>query len=183
MTLDLTRDYRATVYTSCGDFKIDLLEHRAPIAVNNFIFLSKEGFYDGLTWHEIGQNFIIQTGDPNGANGVSPDGPGYAIKDELPGSNDSYTYGVVGMANTGARDTSGSQFFVVVYDYAGAVGGTPSMLEIDPRYTVFGRVLPRFYGSIENIARQPAVMPTEGATRLARPSPPIFVERIEIEEG
>lgn len=169
-------DYQALIHTPCGDMKVDLLEKSAPIAVNNFVFLAREGFYDGLPWHQIVYDFIIQTGDPNGHNAVPPDGPGYTIRDEPPRSADVYTYGTVGMANKGRAGTSGSQFFIVVHDYSGAVEGDPDPLAIRPRYTIFGHVRPRFYGSVETIARLGA----SGSGAELAAEPVVYVERVEI---
>lgn len=181
MQLRRTVDYWAIIRTSCGDFRADLLEDRAPIAVNNFVFLAKRGFYDGLEWHQIEYDFLIQTGDPNGINGVAPDGPGYSIADEAPSSNRAYTFGTLGFAKSNSDGTAGSQFFVVVHDLRGALKGKPAPLEIEARYAIFGRVGGRFYGSLENIARQP-VLGGSDPIESAQPKVPIFVESIRIIE-
>lgn len=110
--LDQEVDYGAVITTSCGDIALDLLEDDAPRTVNNFVFLAREGFYDGLTFHRIEQNSIIQGGDPEG---TGRGGPGYTIPDEFPKSPEEYVFGTVGMANEGPG-TAGSQFFVVVHD-------------------------------------------------------------------
>lgn len=169
----------ALIHTSCGDIKLDLWEKTAPRAVSNFLFLAREDFYDGLTFHQVVVDFIVQAGDPNGLDGNPPDGPGYTLKDELPRSNQDYTHGVLGMANTGESNSSGSQFLIVVHDYEGAQRGDPKSLRIRPHYTVFGRVLPSFYGSVESIARQV----THGGTdevESVKPILPIYIEDIEI---
>lgn len=85
-------DYRAVMTTSCGDVAIDLLEDKAPVTVNNFVFLAREGYFDGLTFHRIEPSFVIQGGDPNGKNGQPPDGPGYEIPDELWAKPKKYVY-------------------------------------------------------------------------------------------
>lgn len=177
--LDTTVDYRAVIQTSCGDIKVDLLEDTAPLGVANFIFLAEEGFYDGLIWHHVQFDSIIQTGDPNGQNGLEPDDPGYLIQDELPESNDAYTYGAVGYANTGRPDTSGSQFFIVVHDLVGATRGQGRALELDRGYTVFARVLEKSFPVTETIARQRTVSggdPVESVKPVVR----IYIEAIEI---
>ena len=110
--LDRRVDYSALVTTSCGEIVFDLLEDEAPRTVNNFVFLAREGFYDGLTFHRVEQNSIIQGGDPEG---TGRGGPGYTIPDEFPDSPDEYVFGAVGMANEGPG-TAGSQFFIVVHD-------------------------------------------------------------------
>lgn len=179
MRLSSNSDYLAVVHTSCGDIKLNLLERQAPRAVNNFIFLARQGFYNGLTWHQVIPDFIIQTGDPNGQNGSPPDGPGYTIADEIPRSPDAYTYGAVGFANTGQPDTAGSQFFIVVHDYERALEDRGRALAIRNRYTIFGRVLPAFFGSVEHIARQPRVGGNDPVESV-KPAAPIYVERVEI---
>lgn len=80
MQLQDGADYQATIKTNYGDFTIDLYEDSAPVTVNNFVFLSNEGFYDGLTFHRVVEDFVIQGGDPSG-DGTG--GPGYSFKDEI----------------------------------------------------------------------------------------------------
>lgn len=173
-------DYRATIYTSCGDFKVDLLEKTAPHAVNNFVFLAQQGFYNGLTWHQVTPNFIIQTGDPNAKNGAPPDDAGYTIPDDaLPSHKDAYSYGTLAMANRGEAGSGGSQFFVVVHDLQSALKGSPNALQIEPRYPVFGRVGKKFFGSLENIAQQSTVGGNDAAT-ASSPVNPIYVEMVQI---
>ena len=118
----------AKIETSCGDFTIALDTKRAPKTANSFAFLSEEGFYDGLTFHRIVPEFVIQGGDPLG-NGTG--GPGYSV-DEKPPANLAYTKGVVAMAKTSAEPPgrSGSQFYVVT----GADAGLP------PEYALVGKV-------------------------------------------
>jgi len=99
----------ATIATSCGEFVIELNTSDAPATANSFVFLAREGFYDGQVIHRIAENFVFQTGDPQ-ANGTG--GPGYIIDDEFPEDGFVYEEGVVAMASRGARST-GSQFFVV----------------------------------------------------------------------
>ncbi|MGI8519157.1 MAG: peptidylprolyl isomerase [Actinomycetota bacterium] len=108
------------------------LEEQAPITVNNFVFLAREGSFDGLVWHRVVQRFVIQTGDPDGLNGHAPDDAGYSIPDELAGTEGrDYVFGVVAMANTGQPGTGGRQFFIVVQP-EGSAG-------LDPLYTIFGQ--------------------------------------------
>ena len=106
--IDPKATYRAAVTTSEGEFTIELDQKRAPKTVNSFVFLSRKGFYDGLTFHRVIPGFIVQGGDPK-ANGTG--GPGYVIPDEL-STNASFKIGTVAMANSGANQ-NGSQFFVV----------------------------------------------------------------------
>jgi cyclophilin family peptidyl-prolyl cis-trans isomerase len=107
MTIDTSKKYTATIDTSCGKIVIDLDAKGAPKTVNNFVFLANKHFYDGLTWHRVVKDFVIQGGDPQG-NGSG--GPGYSFEDELP--KDGYKLGSVAMANSGPN-TNGSQFFIV----------------------------------------------------------------------
>jgi cyclophilin family peptidyl-prolyl cis-trans isomerase len=107
MTIDTSKKYTATIDTSCGKIVIDLDAKGAPKTVNNFVFLANKHFYDGLTWHRVVKDFVIQGGDPQG-NGSG--GPGYTFEDELP--KDGYKLGSVAMANSGPN-TNGSQFFIV----------------------------------------------------------------------
>ncbi|MCS7458629.1 peptidylprolyl isomerase [Paenibacillus doosanensis] len=128
MTIDETKTYEATVHTNKGDFTIELFPHEAPVTVNNFVFLSREGYYNDVTFHRIVQSFMIQTGDPTG---TGAGGPGYKFKDEL-NSPFRYEPGVVAMANSGP-DTNGSQFFI-------CTGPDSDYLNQMPNYTIFGRV-------------------------------------------
>ena len=103
----------ASIITSCGEIVLELNNSGAPETVNSFVFLSREGFYDGQVIHRIAENYVFQAGDPE-ADGTG--GPGYFIDDEPPTDPDFvYEPGVVAMANRGARST-GSQFFVVTGD-------------------------------------------------------------------
>lgn len=107
LEIDPDVTYTATLDTSCGEIVIELDAEAAPVAANNFIFLARQGYYDGLTFHRAVPGFVIQGGDPFG-NGTG--GPGYQFADELP--EDGYPKGTVAMANSGP-DTNGSQFFIV----------------------------------------------------------------------
>jgi cyclophilin family peptidyl-prolyl cis-trans isomerase len=166
-------DYRAVIETSCGRIELDLLEERSPETVNNFVFLARDGYYDGLTWHRVIRDFVIQTGDPDGINGHAPDGPGYTIPDEFAGLDGAdYVFGAVAMANTGQPDTGGSQFFIVVQP-EGPAG-------LDPLYSLFGRVT----GSRQTLLEIAAKPTTEGndPARMDEPVVPIHIESIEIVE-
>lgn len=181
MRLRPRTNYLALIRTSCGNFRIDLLEETAPETVNNFVFLARKGFYDGLTWHEVSADFIIQAGDPNGDNGVEPDGPGYFIRDELPSDADSYVYGAVGMANAGRPDSAGSQFFVIVHDFPGAAEGKPKPLKIDVEYSIFGQVPSKYFGVLEAIARQDVQGGSDPVESL-RPVRPVYLLDVRIVE-
>ena len=152
----------AVVETSCGTFDIALDSQRAPKTVNSFVFLSEEGFYDGLDFHRVVPGFVIQGGDPLG-NGTG--GPGYSV-DEKPPANLAYTKGVVAMAKSGAEPPgrSGSQFFVVVGPDAG----------LPPEYALVGKVSEGM-DVVERIA--------ELGTPSEKPKQTVLIEQIEIERG
>jgi cyclophilin family peptidyl-prolyl cis-trans isomerase len=127
MTIDPKKSYDATITTSKGDIVVHLLAGSAPVTVNNFVFLARDGFYDGVTSHRVIPGFMAQTGDPT-ASGAG--GPGYTWNDEesaLRLKHDSE--GTLSMANAG-RNTNGSQFFITY-------GPTP---HLDGKHAVFGRV-------------------------------------------
>jgi cyclophilin family peptidyl-prolyl cis-trans isomerase len=127
MAIDPAKSYQAAIETSKGSFTIDLFAKDAPVTVNNFLFLAKQHFYDGIIFHRVIKDFMIQTGDPTG---TGSGGPGYAIKDELHGPH-KYEQGIVAMANAGP-DTGGSQFFVC--------SGSCDHLNQIPNYAIFGKV-------------------------------------------
>ncbi|MFN8034619.1 MAG: peptidylprolyl isomerase [Acidimicrobiia bacterium] len=110
MTLDKTKTYRASIKTSEGDMEVALDAKNAPIGVNNFVFLARNHFYDGLTFHRVVKDFMIQGGDPNGDGSG---GPGYTVQAEVPTA--AYEVGTLAYAKTSAEPagTAGSQFFVV----------------------------------------------------------------------
>lgn len=109
-----TSTVTATIATSCGEIVVELDAANFPNTVESFVFLAREGFYDGQVFHRVAEDFVIQGGDP-AANGTG--GPGYVIEDEYPDADFEFSEGVVAMANRGARST-GSQFFIVIGDRA-----------------------------------------------------------------
>ena len=108
MTINENGSYTALMKTSMGNITIRLDPTQAPKTVNNFVFLSKQGFYDGVTFHRVIPGFMIQGGDPTG---TGSGGPGYQFADELPHAGQ-YKIGSVAMANAGPN-TNGSQFFII----------------------------------------------------------------------
>lgn len=108
MQIDPKKKYVAEFVTNKGTFQIELFADRAPITVNNFVFLAKDGFYDGLTFHRVIANFMIQGGDPTG---TGRGGPGYRWDDERSALQIKHGTGALSMANAG-KNTNGSQFFV-----------------------------------------------------------------------
>lgn len=170
-------DYWATIETSCGTIEVDLLEEQAPSTVANFIFLAEEGFYDGLTWHRVINEFVIQGGDPAGDGSG---GPGYEFADELPNRSNVYTFGAMAMANSGP-DTQGSQFFFVTHDAENALAGE-SQLEpggLQPLYSHFGQASEESYETLDTI--QKVETSTEPATQ-DRPVNPVYILSVTIEE-
>ncbi len=109
-TIDPTKSYSATMETSCGTITLALDATKAPVATNNFVFLSREGFYDGLTFHRAVKDFVIQGGDPKGDGSGNP---GYSVHGEVP--TDNYPIGALAAAKSDAEPagTFGSQFFIV----------------------------------------------------------------------
>jgi cyclophilin family peptidyl-prolyl cis-trans isomerase len=124
MITSASREYRAVLHTVQGDVTIRLLPELAPQSVNSFVFLAREGFYDGCTFHRVIPGFVAQGGDPTGSG---TGGPGYRLPDEL--SDRPFVAGTVGMANAGPN-TNGSQFFI-------ALAPAP---HLNGRYTVVGEV-------------------------------------------
>ena len=117
MQIDRSKTYLAQVETTDGNFTITLNASDVPVTVNNFVVLSRDGFYNDTVFHRIIKDFMIQGGDPKG-DGTG--GPGYKFADEK--FTGDYTPGTVAMANSGAN-TNGSQFFVMTTDYSGAGTG------------------------------------------------------------
>ncbi len=124
MSLDPALRYSATLDTSCGQIQIDLQAERSPLAVNNFVFLAREGYYDDCPVHRVVPGFVVQGGDPTG---TGRGGPGYRFADEVEGRGQ-YREGTVAMANAGPN-TNGSQFFICLASVA-----------LPHAYTIFGQV-------------------------------------------
>ncbi len=127
LAIDPAKRYTATIATDRGDIVVELFADKAPRTVNNFVFLAREGFYDGVTFHRVIPGFMAQGGDPTGSG---RGGPGYRFEDEFHADLRHDGPGVLSMANAGPG-TNGSQFFITH-------GPTP---HLDDRHTVFGRVV------------------------------------------
>ena len=127
MVIDPSKRYTAEMVTSMGTLTIALDPIAAPKTVNNFVFLAREGYYDGVIFHRIIQGFVIQGGDPTG---TGRGGPGYRFEDELPKPG-RYELGSLAMANAGPN-TNGSQFFII---------SGPSGVNLPPQYSLFGKVV------------------------------------------
>ncbi len=127
MSIDVSKRYTAVFKTEKGDFEVELYAKQAPRTVNNFVFLARDGFYDGVTFHRVLRGFMAQAGDPTG---TGTGGPGYKFADEFDPSLRHSGPGIVSMANAGPN-TNGSQFFITF-------AATP---HLDDRHTVFGKVI------------------------------------------
>jgi cyclophilin family peptidyl-prolyl cis-trans isomerase len=126
MAINAKKHYSATFHTEVGDFVVQLYADRAPKTVNNFIFLAREGFYNGVTFHRVIRDFMVQGGDPTGSGSG---GPGYRFPDEFHPTLRHDGPGVLSMANAGPN-TNGSQFFITHR-------ATP---HLDNKHSVFGKV-------------------------------------------
>jgi len=126
MVIDVKKTYKVTMETDRGVIELELDPVHAPITVNNFVFLVREGFYDGVSFHRVLPNFVIQGGDPTG---TGSGGPGYRFQDETFGNPLKHDAKVISMANAGPN-TNGSQFFIT---------HSPQP-HLNGRHTVFGKV-------------------------------------------
>ncbi|OQX62200.1 MAG: peptidylprolyl isomerase [Desulfococcus sp. 4484_241] len=127
MQIDTDRNYRVTMETTRGTIELELYPQHAPKTVNNFVFLATQGFYDGVKFHRVISDFVIQGGDPTG---TGRGGPGYRFEDEVRDNPLKHETGVISMANAGP-DTNGSQFFIT---------HSPQP-HLDGKHTVFGKVV------------------------------------------
>jgi cyclophilin family peptidyl-prolyl cis-trans isomerase len=160
LTIDLSKTYQAVLHTSEGDVAVDLYAPDAPQTVNNFVFLAREGFYDGVIYHRVIPGFMVQGGDPTG---TGSGGPGYKFRDELGHSQSSYNRGTLAMANSGPN-TNGSQFFIMHADYP-----------LPNQYSIFGEVTDGL-DVVDTIAGAPTAAQD-------RPSNPVTIDSIDIIES
>lgn len=126
MQIDPSKVYQITMETDAGTIELELYPEHAPNTVNNFVSLAKDGFYDGIVFHRVIPNFMVQGGDPTGSG---RGGPGYKFNCETAGNPLKHERGVISMANAGAN-TNGSQFFIT-HD---------PQPHLDGNHTVFGKV-------------------------------------------
>ena len=158
LTIDPAKSYTAVIDTTAGTLTAELYPGDAPRTVNNFVFLAREGFYEGVIFHRVIEGFMIQGGDPTG---TGSGGPGYKFADEP--VKRKYTRGTLAMANAGPN-TNGSQFFVMHADY-----GLP------PNYTIFGKLT-----AGEDIVDAIA---TAKKNRQDRPDAPVSITSITVTEA
>jgi peptidyl-prolyl cis-trans isomerase B (cyclophilin B) len=161
--LDASKTWSLVVQTNCGSFTIELDTDAAPNTSASLVALARAGFFDGLTFHRIVPEFVIQGGDPTGTGGG---GPGYKTVDKPP-SSARYTRGVVAMAKTEREKpgTAGSQFFVVTGDDTG----------LRPEYAVVGRVVDGL-DVLDHIGRL-------GDPATEQPTQPVVMSKVTVEEG
>jgi cyclophilin family peptidyl-prolyl cis-trans isomerase len=160
-----TKKYTATINTSLGTMKAELFASEAPITVNNFVFLAKQGYYEGAPFHRIMKEFMVQTGDP-----VLRDGrgnPGYSFKDEP--IRRPYERGTLAMANSGAN-TNGSQFFIVH-------GSTTAL---PPKYTIFGKLTDGL-DVLDKLANVPVGPQPAPSNEVSKPLTEVDITSISIE--
>ena len=158
MSIDSSAGYTAKIKTNKGNIVIELFPASAPKTVNNFVFLANEGFYNGVIFHRVIPNFMIQGGDPTGT-GTS--GPGYKFEDEIDTKLGFDKPGILAMANSGPG-TNGSQFFITT-------AATP---HLNGNHTIFGKVLEG-----QDVADTISTVP---AGRGNKPNEPIVIQGIEI---
>ena len=126
MQIDADKKYTAIIDTNRGTMELEFYPQYAPKTVNNFVFLSRQGYYNGVTFHRVISNFVIQGGDPEG---TGRGGPGYQFEDEVAGNPLKHERGVLSMANAGPN-TNGSQFFIT----------HAPQPHLNGKHTVFGKV-------------------------------------------
>jgi cyclophilin family peptidyl-prolyl cis-trans isomerase len=158
LAIDLDKSYTATLDTNHGEIVIELDAARSPLAVNNFVFLAGDGYFDGVIFHRVIENFMVQGGDPTG---TGTGGPGYKFRDEIEGAGN-YSRGTVAMANAGPN-TNGSQFFICHADV-----GLPHS------YTIFGKVTSGIE-VVDSIA-------STATDRSDRPEEDVVINRVTISE-
>jgi peptidyl-prolyl cis-trans isomerase B (cyclophilin B) len=163
MTIDRKKTYTATVKTSCGTIAFRLDQKLAPKTVNSFVFLAGKHFFDGLIFHRIHKDFVIQGGDPTGSGSG---GPGYKTVDPPP-KDAKYPVGTVAMAKGGDEPTgtAGSQFFIVI--------GQEAQLPAD--YAIIGKVI-----NGQDVAERIGALPIENQATDGRPTQTVYIEKLTI---
>ncbi len=163
MNINTNSSYRAVIKTNLGDMTVEFFTDDAPITVNNFISLSKDGYYDNVIFHRVISGFMIQGGDPSGTgHGDYGKYPGYKFDDEL-NNQRPYEKGILAMANAGPN-TNGSQFFIMHVDYP-----------LPYSYTIFGQVVDGF-----DVIDKIASVETDSADK---PTTDVVISTVEITEN
>ncbi len=164
MSIDQSKTYQATIKTNFGDIVVQLFPKDAPLAVNNVVFLARQGFYDGVKFHRVMKGFVIQSGDPTG---TGTGGPGYRFVGEK--ITRDYVAGTLAMANSGPN-TNGSQFFITLADLRNSLAKT---------YTIFGLVTDGFY-VVQDIGNVPVTRTLSG--EMSVPTVDVHINGVIIEE-
>ena len=163
MNIDVSKKYTAVIKTSMGDMSVEFFTEDAPLTVNNFINLSRDGYYDDVIFHRVISGFMIQGGDPSGTgHGEMGKYPGYKFEDEL-NNQRAYEKGILAMANAGP-DTNGSQFFIMHVDYP-----------LPYQYTIFGLVT----DGLDVIDKIASVQTGDGD----RPVDDVVIKKVEVKEN
>ena len=163
MNIDVSKKYTAVIKTSMGDMSVEFFTEDAPLTVNNFINLSRDGYYDDVIFHRVISGFMIQGGDPSGTgHGDMGKYPGYKFEDELNNQRE-YEKGILAMANAGP-DTNGSQFFIMHVDYP-----------LPYQYTIFGLVT----DGLDVIDKIASVQTADGD----RPVDDVIIKTVEVKES
>ena len=171
MQLDPAKTYTAVIETSCGTVEVSLAASTSPNTVNSFVFLARQGFYDGLKFHRVIPGFAIQGGDPQG---TGAGGPGYSVQDQPPDGT-RYARGSVAMAKgpTEPPGTAGSQFFIVPGDKAET---------LPAEYAVLGRIT-KGTDVVAFINRQPGVATEDDQGQPMTAELLVYIRKITIREG
>jgi cyclophilin family peptidyl-prolyl cis-trans isomerase len=163
MNLNTDSSYTAVIKTNLGDMTVEFFTDDAPMTVNNFISLSKDGYYDNVIFHRVISGFMIQGGDPSGTgHGYYGKYPGYEFEDEL-NNQRPYEKGILAMANRGPN-TNGSQFFIMHQDYP-----------LPYSYTIFGQVVDGF-----DVIDKIASVDTDSADK---PTTDVVISTVEVTEN
>ena len=165
MQIDASKHYTATIETTLGTMHADLFASEAPMTVNNFVFLARDGFYNGAPFHRVIKDFMVQTGDSVRRDGTG--GPGYRFNDEP--VKRSYERGTLAMANAGPN-TNGSQFFIV----------QGSSVNLPPNYTIFGK-LSDGLDTLDKIANVPVGASSSG--ERSKPQSEVDITSVTISES
>ena len=169
MIIKRSGSYSACISTSYGNIEVALATQKAPLSVNNFVFLALHRFYTNILFHRVIKGFMIQTGDPTGTGGG---GPGYGFKIENPGS--SFPPGTLAYANTGSANSNGSQFFICQGSQCSGLGPPPAG---SFGYTIFGHVTSGM-SVVNKIASVPVIANTSG--EVSSPKSPVYMKSVSI---
>jgi peptidylprolyl isomerase len=166
MQIDTSKQYTATINTNLGDIDVELFANEDPLTVNNFVFLAKQGFYNGCKFFRIVKGFVIQTGDPTN---TGTGGPGYQFADEAVTRD--YLPGTIAMANSGPN-TNGSQFFICLADLS---------TQLPKNYTIFG-IVTSGMDVVQTIGNTPVKANPNMNGEVSSPTKDVYINGVEISE-